>query len=346
MIGRNWFWAALASATLASAGVAACSSGDGDGGKGGEGGIVNPGGSGGGGAGGTVYDPAVDCAPICAKLVTSCFNRGSEADCVAACVAATTSKNVLQACGTCVAANECAELGTECLGIGTPCATGGLFDLSLKGSGFAAFEDMSINARLVEGEATVADENTGVVAVGSFGIRFTGKMREGRPYRVDYFVDADQNEACDPTDQVGTEEVGYAVENTTVNVTPGAVEPEGCDTWTGTGGAGGGGPNIGQATCQALSECCETPDERMDPYRDSCRGIAETDDATRCEAPLNMYISRGYCAPSIDCQKLKLCCDSNDFDELTVGCELAATSASQEICTALLASYVGAGYCQ
>jgi hypothetical protein len=185
-----------------------------------------------------------------------------------------------------------------------------------------------------------------VVAVGSFGIRFSGAMKEGRAYRVDYFVDSDDNQACDPTDEVGTEDVGYAVENRTVNVTPGAAEPEGCDTWTGAGGAGGSGPTIDVATCQALSECCETPDERMDPFRDSCRGVAETNDGARCEAPLNMYISRGYCAPSIDCQKLKVCCDSSDFAELTVGCELAATSGGEEICTALLAAYVDAGYCQ
>jgi hypothetical protein len=199
--------------------------------------------------------------------------------------------------------------------------------------------------RVIEGGA-VAAENTGVVAVGSFGIRFSGAMKEGKAYRIDYFVDANDDLACDPSDEIGTENLGYAVENRTVNVTPGANEPEGCDTWTGAGGEGGGGPNIDEATCQALSECCESPDERMEPFRAACRNLVTTNDASRCEAPLNMYITYGYCAPSIDCQKLKVCCGSSSFDDLTVGCELAAAAGGEEICTALLAAYVEAGYCQ
>jgi hypothetical protein len=351
MNGRNWFFTALLSAALASAGVVACGGGDeGDkDGKGGTGGTGEGGtggaGEGGTGGGGNTYDPTVDCTPLCEKLVEGCFHRGDVAGCVETCAAATTSKNVLQACGACVAANECTAFAAECFGSGKPCSVGGVFDLSLKGSGFTAFEDATVNASLVEGGVPLI-EGTAVVTMGAFGVRFTGAMKEGRAYRVDYYIDVDDNKSCDPTDEVGTEDIGYAEESVTVTVQPGAAEPEGCESWeSGTGGTGGSGPSISDATCVALSECCESPDEEMDAYRGTCRAVAESNNAEQCQGPLDMFIRNGLCNPSIECQQLALCCASTDFGELTVGCELAAATATKEICTELLEAFVGLGYC-
>lgn len=353
MNGRNWFWTALLAATLASAGVLACGGDDGDdkGGKAGEGGTggTGEGGTGGGGEGGTggapSYDPVVDCTPLCEKLVEGCFHRGDVAGCVETCVAATTSKNVLQACGACVAANECTAFAAECFGSGKACSMGGIFDLSFKGTGFTAFEDQTVNVSLVEG-TTPIQESTGMVAGGGFGVRFKEALQEGRFYRVDYYIDTDGNGACDPTDEVGTEDIGYAEESVTLIVEPGAAEPEGCESWDpGTGGTGGSGPSISDATCVALSECCESPSPDMDAYRGTCRAVATSNDAAQCQGPLDMFINMGVCNPSIECQQLALCCQSSDFGELTVGCELAAATASKEICSELLGAYVDLGYC-
>lgn len=350
MHGRNWFLAVLAAAALISAG-AACSGGDDDkeeanrGGAGGTGGVGGNGGTGGDG-GTTAYDPAVDCAPICAKMV-ECFNRGAEADCVAACAASTTSKNVLLSCGTCVADNQCQSMGSDCFDPGKPCTTGGFFDLTVKGSGFSSFEERTSSVALVEDGCTVAAQNSGMVAVGSFGIPFKGALKEGRPYRIDYFIDVDGNGACDPTDEAGTRDLGYAVNDVTVTLTPGAAGGEVCKAWNPGEECSVEGPTTDEAVCRALAECCESTNPAMEGVRKTCRAVAETGDPAQCQGPLDLYANtKGWCAPSVDCQKLAVCCGSSDFAELTVGCELAATSAGEAICTALLGSYTSAGYCK